>query len=126
MLVAIVGERNALDQFHDEEGSAGLGRPGVEDLGDVGVVHQGQGLPLGLEPGQDGLRIHPGLISLRATRRFTGCNLLGEIDASHAPFANLFAELVPAADHAAEGGRWRRLRPKFVGPILALGIIHDG
>ena len=28
------------------------GRPGVEHLGDVRVVHQGQGLPLGLEPGQ--------------------------------------------------------------------------
>ena len=54
VLVAILGERDALDQFHHEERPAGLGRAGVEDLGDVRVVHQRQGLPLRLEPGQDG------------------------------------------------------------------------
>ena len=72
VLVAVVGERDALDQLHDEERPAAVGGAGVEDLGDVGVVHQRQGLPLGLEPGQDGPRVHPGLISLRATWRLTG------------------------------------------------------
>src|SRR5437588_5117659 len=32
--------------------------PGVEDLGDVGVVHQGEGLPLGLEAGDHLARVH--------------------------------------------------------------------
>ena len=40
---------NALDVFHDEEGAVVLGGPAVEDLGDVGMIHQGQRLPLGLE-----------------------------------------------------------------------------
>ena len=51
VLVAVLGDRDAADQLHDEVGPAGVGGPGVEDPGDVGVVHQGQGLPLGLEPG---------------------------------------------------------------------------
>ncbi len=51
VLVAIAGDRHALDQLHDEVGPAGFGGAGVEHLGDVGVVHQRQGLPLGLEAG---------------------------------------------------------------------------
>ena len=51
-VVAVLGDRDALDQLHDEVRPAVGGRPGVEHLGDVRVVHQGQGLPLGLEPGQ--------------------------------------------------------------------------
>ena len=59
VLVAIFGERDALHQLHDEERAARLGRAGVEDLGDVRVVHQCQRLPLGFEPGQDGLNPCP-------------------------------------------------------------------
>ena len=52
VLVAVRGDRHALDQFHDEVRPAVGGGAGVEHPGDVRVVHQGQGLPLGLEPGQ--------------------------------------------------------------------------
>ena len=48
------------------------GRPGVEDPGDVRVVHQRQGLPLGLEPGQDLPVSIPGLMTFSATSRRTG------------------------------------------------------
>ena len=58
VLVAVLGDRHALDQFHDEVRPARVGRAGVEHLGDVRVVHQGQGLPLGLEPGEH-LRASP-------------------------------------------------------------------
>ena len=44
--VAILGDGDALDQFHDEVGPAALGRAAVQHLGDMGMVHQGQGLPL--------------------------------------------------------------------------------
>ena len=35
-----------------------VGGAGVEDLGDVGVVHHGQGLALGLEARDDLLGVH--------------------------------------------------------------------
>jgi hypothetical protein len=51
--IAVVDDRKAPHQLHHEVGPAALGRAGIEDAGDVGVVHQGQGLPLGLEAGDD-------------------------------------------------------------------------
>ena len=62
--VAVVGDRLALDQLHHEERLVGLGGAAVEDAGDVGVVHQGQRLPLGVEPGQDRPRVHADLDQL--------------------------------------------------------------
>ncbi len=53
VLVAIVGDRHALDQLHHEVGPAGVRSCRRRAPGDVGVVHQGQGLPLGLEAGDD-------------------------------------------------------------------------
>ncbi len=64
VLVAVVGDRHALDQLHDEVGPAGRRRAGVEHLGDVRVVHQRQGLPLGLEAGDDLARVHARLDDL--------------------------------------------------------------
>ena len=116
VLVAVVGQRDALDQLHDEEGAAGVGGAGVEDLGDVGVVHQGQGLPLGLEPGQDGPRVHAGLDELQRHLALDGLGLLGEVDGAHAPLADLLAELVPARDDGAEE-RGRGLRPEGGGRV---------
>ena len=58
VLVAVPGDRHPLDQVHDEVRPAGAGRAGVEHAGDVGVVHQGQGLPLGLEAGDDLPGVH--------------------------------------------------------------------
>src|SRR5262249_37875469 len=42
--VAVLGDRDALDELHDEVGVSGFGRPRVHDLGDIRVVHQGQSL----------------------------------------------------------------------------------
>ena len=102
VLVAVVGERDALDQLHDEERPAAVGGAGVEHLGDVRVVHQRQGLPLGLEPGQDGPRVHARLDQLERHLPLDRLGLLGEVDAAHAPFADLLAELVPAGDDGAD------------------------
>ena len=41
--------RDAVDQLHHEVGPARVGGSAVEHVGDVGVVHQRQGLPFGLE-----------------------------------------------------------------------------
>ena len=47
--VAILGERYAVDKFHDEERLAGFGDTAIVNAGDVRVVHHGQGLTLGVE-----------------------------------------------------------------------------
>ena len=64
-LVAELVDRDAADQLHDEVGMAGFGRPGIEDLGDVLVVHHGQGLLLGLEAGDDLAAVHARLDDLQ-------------------------------------------------------------
>ena len=63
----------------------------------------------------------PGLMTLRATLRCTGCGLLGHPDDAHAAFADLLQQLVRADDRAralATGGRRRRLP--------AVGAAHRG
>ena len=102
VLVAIFGERNAFDQLHHEERPALLGRAGVENLGDIGVIHQRQRLPLGLEPRQDGPGIHARLDQLERNLPLDRLGLLGQVDAAHAPFADLLAELVSTRDHRIE------------------------
>ncbi len=44
--VAVLGDGDALDQLHHEKWAAIGGRAGVEDAGDIGVLHQRQRLPL--------------------------------------------------------------------------------
>ena len=69
------------------------------------MVHQGQGLPLGLEAGDDLPESMPGLMILSATMRWTGCGLLGHEDGAHAAFADLLQQLVRADDGARAFGR---------------------
>ena len=99
-IVAEPGDRDALDQLHDEIGSAVIGGSGVEDLGDIGVVHQSEGLPLGPEPGQHLAAVHAGLDELQRDRPPHRLGLFGHEDGAHAPLADRLKELV-RADAAA-------------------------
>src|SRR5581483_4634745 len=56
--LAVIRELLSDDQFHHEEGPARFGRSGVQHTGDIGMVHHRQGLALGLEARDNGLRIH--------------------------------------------------------------------
>jgi phosphoserine / homoserine phosphotransferase len=60
-----VGDGGTGGQFHDEVGPLGVGGAGVEDLRDVGMIHQRQGLAFGLEPGDDLPGVHAQLDDLR-------------------------------------------------------------
>ena len=100
VVVAVPGDRHAVDQLHDEVGPAGFRGPGVEDAGDVDVVHHGQGLPLGLEAGDDLPAVHPRLDDLERDLAPDGPGLLGHVDRAHAAFADLLQELV-RPDHGA-------------------------
>ena len=48
----------AFDQLHDEVGPALFGGAGVKHLGDVGMIHEGDGLAFGLEAGEHFLAVH--------------------------------------------------------------------
>jgi hypothetical protein len=97
--VAVARDRHALDQLHDEEGPAVGRRPGVEDPGDVRVVHQGQGLPLRLEARQHLLAVHPRLDQLDSDEALDRLGLLGHPDRAHAAFAHRLQQLEPAGEH---------------------------
>ena len=99
-VVAVLGDRHAFDVFHDEVRPAFVGHAAVKDLGDVGMVHQGEGLPLGLEPREDLARVHARLDELEGDAALDRLGLLGDPDGAHAAFADLLQQLV-AADFLA-------------------------
>src|SRR5262245_39191743 len=76
VLVAVPLQRYALHPLHHEVRAARLGRAGVEDLRDAGVVHQREGLPLRLEPRDHLARVHAGLDDLQRDRAADGVGLL--------------------------------------------------
>ncbi len=52
------------------------------------MVHQGQGLAFGFEAGDDLAGVHAGLDDLERDPAADGLFLLGQVDHSHAAFAN--------------------------------------
>ena len=102
MGIAILGDRHAVDQFHDEVGPTALGRPGIEDRGDVRVVHHRQDLPFRCEPGDDQPAVHAGLDDLHRDPAVHGAHLLGHPDGAHAALADLLEQLVAAGHLGAD------------------------
>ena len=98
--VAVFSNRRALDELHDEEGTAFRRRAPVMDFGDVGMVHHRQRLPLGFEASDDLPRVHAGLDDLQSHATTHRPLLLGDEHQSHAAFADLFQQLVRADDRA--------------------------
>ena len=115
VLVAVAGDRHPLDEIHDEVRPATAGGAAVQHAGDVGVVHQGQRLPLGLEAGDDLPGVHARLDQLDGDQALDRLGLLGHPDAAHAAFADLLDELV-RADHRAGAFRDR---------LVIVGRIQD-
>ena len=58
VVVAVIRHPHATHQFHHKVWPARLGRAGIEHAGDVGVIHQGQRLTLGLEAGDNAPGVH--------------------------------------------------------------------
>ena len=85
--VAVVRDRLTLHEFHDEERSSVAGTAGVEHLGDIGMIEQRERLPLGFEPGDDGLGVGPHLDQLGCDATLDRLTLLREVDRAHAAFA---------------------------------------
>jgi hypothetical protein len=71
-LVAILGDLDAADQFHDEVGAPALRRAAVENFRDVRVVHERKGLALGLETRDDAPGVHAEADDLEGDAAATG------------------------------------------------------
>ena len=108
VLVAEVCDRHALDQLHDEVRPAALGGAGVEHLGDVRVVHPGEGLALLLEAGDQAGGIEARPDQLEGDAPLHRLELVGDPDRGLAVFQKTCATC-----HRAEG------RGQEVGPDLA-------
>src|SRR5262249_4763866 len=72
LVVAELGNGDALDQLHHKEGPAAGGRAGVEHLGDVGMLHQARAWRSASKRAMTWRLSMPGLMILRATCRCTG------------------------------------------------------
>src|SRR5258706_576650 len=82
-------------------------------------VHQGRGLPLRVEARHDAPGVHPRLDELQRDLAPYRLRLLGRPDGSHAPFADLFQQLVTAGDDHA----WLLARSPF-GVRLAAEVLR--
>jgi hypothetical protein len=101
-LIAILRDRHALDAFHDKVRPAAGGDASVEHLGDVGVIHDGKGLPLGVEARQHVAAVHAELDELHCNGALDRVFLLRGVDDPHAALADLRGEGVLVVQDRAD------------------------
>jgi hypothetical protein len=98
--VAEIRDRRPLDQLHDEVGPSPGRSAAVENFGDVRIIHDRQGLPLGLEAGHHLLGVHSGLEDLQRHFAADRLGLFRHEDHAKAAFPDLLQQLVGADDLA--------------------------
>src|SRR5689334_20819417 len=76
VLLAVVSDFDATDQLHHEIRPSGAGGTVIQDLGDIGMVHECQRLALSLEARNDRLGVHPELNDLERDPSAQGLGLL--------------------------------------------------
>lgn len=96
ILVAVIRDFNPAHQFHHKERSARFRRSGIKHLRDVRVIHEGQGLSLGLETRNDSLRVHAQLNDLERDTSPHGFLLLSHVNDTATTLAQLLKQFVPA------------------------------
>src|SRR2546429_2003797 len=89
ILLTVVGNLCSPDQFHHEKGPAASSRAGVEDMSDIRMIHQRQGLPLSFKAGDDALGVHPRLDHLKGYAPPNRFLLLSHEHHATAAFADL-------------------------------------
>ncbi len=97
----VVGDRTPIDQFHREERPARprlpiRDEPRVEHAGDIRMIQQLKGAPLGVEPAQDRGGVHPGLDDLQRNTTLDGARLQGPVDDPETTLTDLFFDFVGA------------------------------
>ncbi len=105
--VTVIGDRNPSDQLHDEVGPPRLCGATIDDPSDVRMIHQGQGVPLSVEPLDDLLGVHAGFDDLQRHLAANRLLLHGPVNHTHPAFTDLIVELVGTdvgADLLGDGG----------------------
>ena len=82
-----VGDRQALDEVHSEEGASELGGASIEHAGDVRMTHQRQRLSLRLEASEHLRAVHARLDQLERHPATNRLLLERLVDPAHATFA---------------------------------------
>src|SRR5712664_855428 len=109
MLVAVFRDLDPADEFHDEVWATGFSRPCIENLGDVGVVHQRQCLPLGFKPGDHVLRVHSRLDDFQSDPPADRCLLFRHVNHPASALTYLLEQFVMANAVARFFSRRKRL-----------------
>src|SRR5258708_5582180 len=95
MLIAVVGDFDSPNEFHDKIRPAGFRRSGIEYFGDVTVVHQRQRLSFSLKPGNDAFSVHARFNNLQGDPTTNRFFLFGHENNPATPFSDLLQQLVP-------------------------------
>jgi hypothetical protein len=88
-LIAKSGQRESVDQFHDEEGSVISSHAAVDHAGDVRMLHQRQGLPFLFKTLNYRLGVHTRLDQFESHLSLDRFGLFGHPDLTHTPFSDL-------------------------------------
>ena len=92
--IAKLGNRQAAEQIHDEIRASGGCFAPIQDMGNVGVIHQRQRLALGFEAGDDLLAVHARLENFHSHPAAHRLPLFGVKDNAEGAFANLLEQFV--------------------------------
>src|SRR5262245_61391080 len=96
IFITVISNSGPTDQFHHEVRPAGLSGPSVKDLGDAGMIHQCQRLPLRLESGNDTPRVHPWPNDFQRDLAMNRLLLFRQVNHAATPFADLLQQFVSA------------------------------
>src|SRR5262245_28725430 len=120
--VAVRGEWHARHVLHREVRPPLLCRPGIEDLRDARMTHDGERLTLRLEPRDDFAAVHAQLDDLEGHAAYDRRGLLGEIDLPDRAFSNGLEHFVWADLTAGERRRWHVCRDATPGFRLIVRV----
>ena len=104
VLVAVFGDRQPLHVLHHEVRAAFRRRAGFVHLRDVRVIHQREGLALGLEPRHHGPGVHARLYQLHRDGTLNRRSLFRQPHLAHPAFAEHAQQPVRPNPTRARGG----------------------
>src|SRR5436309_7087055 len=94
LTLAILGDFEATHELHDEVRAAGIGCCGIEDTGNMRMIHEGEGLALVLEARDDLPCVHAELNDFEGDLAPDGGELLSQVNDATAAFAEFLDEQI--------------------------------